>query len=154
MRTKITTTTLVVGAALALGSPLVTASAAVPVAAPAPGSVAGSSPSTAYVETQLFFGTARPDGGPAVTARQFQDFLDRQVTPRFPAGLTVQEGHGQYRDRFGVIESERSYEVILLYPASAAPSADPKIEQIRSRYNEQFAQESVARVDQDARVDF
>ncbi|MFD5540130.1 DUF3574 domain-containing protein [Streptomyces sp. NPDC127079] len=107
-----------------------------------------------YVETRLFFGTARPDGGPAVTDRQFTAFVDREVTPDFPDGLTVQNGRGQWRDAHGTIEKERSYELILLYPESAAKGGDRKIEEIRRAYEKAFAQESVGRVDAHARVDF
>ncbi|MFC8201113.1 DUF3574 domain-containing protein [Streptomyces sp. NPDC057298] len=108
----------------------------------------------AYVETRLFFGTERPDGGPAVTDRQFMDFVDRKVTPAFPDGLTVQDGRGQWRDRNGVVERERSYELILLYPAGRARAADPRIERIRNAYEREFAQESVARLDETTRADF
>ncbi|MFJ9563258.1 DUF3574 domain-containing protein [Streptomyces fuscichromogenes] len=107
-----------------------------------------------YVETRLFFGTARPDGGPAVTDRQFTAFVDREVTPDFPDGLTVQSGRGQWRDAHGTIEKERSYELILLYPETAAKASDRKIEEIRRAYEKAFAQESVGRVDERARVDF
>ncbi|QQM44391.1 DUF3574 domain-containing protein [Streptomyces liliifuscus] len=108
----------------------------------------------AYVETRLFFGTERPDGGPAVTDGQFMDFVDRQVTPAFPDGLTVQDGRGQWRDRNGVIERERSYELILLYPVGRAKAADPGIERIRDVYEREFGQESVARLDEPTRADF
>ncbi|MGV9455725.1 DUF3574 domain-containing protein [Streptomyces sp. NPDC003635] len=107
-----------------------------------------------YVETQLFFGTARPDGGPAVTDEQFMRFVDEEVTPDFPGGLTVQTGRGQWRDASGSIEKERSYELILLYPVAAAKTSDRKIEEIRRAYEKEFAQESVGRVDDRARVDF
>ncbi|MEU2425436.1 DUF3574 domain-containing protein [Streptomyces sp. NPDC007851] len=106
------------------------------------------------VETRLLFGTARPDGGPAVTDRQFTAFVDQEVTPDFPGGLTVQTGRGQWRDAHGAIEKERSYELTLLYPESAAKSGDRKIEEIRRAYEKTFAQESVGRVDARARVDF
>jgi hypothetical protein len=107
-----------------------------------------------YIETRLFFGTARPDGGPAVTDRQFTAFVDKEVTPDFPDGLTVQNGRGQWRDAHGTIEKERSYELILLYPESAATGSDRKIEEIRRAYEKAFAQESVGRVDERAQVDF
>ncbi|SEC40295.1 DUF3574 domain-containing protein [Streptomyces melanosporofaciens] len=107
-----------------------------------------------YVETRLFFGTERPDGGPPVTEKEFLAFVDRQITPRFPAGLTIHDGRGQWRDQNGTIERERSYEVILLYPTSEAPTQDPRIERIRTAYERQYAQESVARADAPARVDF
>lgn len=107
-----------------------------------------------YIETSLLFGTARPDGGPPVTDKEFHAFVDQFVTPRFPDGLTVQDGYGQYRDAHGTIERERSYELILLYPTSRSGPNDPKIEQIRTAYMKRFGQESVARIDDRARVDF
>lgn len=107
-----------------------------------------------YIETRLFFGTERPDGGPAVTDEEFMDFVDQEVTPGFPDGLTVQQGRGQWRDANGVIETERSYELTLLYPVSAAAASDRKIEEIRVDYRKAFGQEAVARVDDRTRVDF
>jgi hypothetical protein len=106
-----------------------------------------------YAETRLLFGTARPDGGPAVTEAEFRAFVDGVVTPRFPDGLTVQEGYGQWRDAQGVIEEERSYEVILYYPAGEAAS-DREIEEVREAYVRRFGQEAVARVDDVVGVDF
>ncbi|GGN90251.1 hypothetical protein GCM10011579_086020 [Streptomyces albiflavescens] len=108
----------------------------------------------AYIESRLFFGTERPDGGAAVTGRQFMAFVDKEVTPDFPDGLTVQNGRGQWRDAHGAIERERSYELILLYPMARARASDTKIEKIRRAYEKAFAQESVARVDEQTRVDF
>ncbi|WP_093801582.1 DUF3574 domain-containing protein [Streptomyces sp. Wb2n-11] len=108
----------------------------------------------AYVQTRLFFGTGRPGGGPDVTDRQFMDFVERQVTRGFPEGLTVQDGRGQWRNADGTIERERSYELILLYPASQARARDPHIERIRDAYERAYAQESVARLDDPVRADF
>ena len=107
-----------------------------------------------YIETRLFFVTARPDGGPAVTDRQFMEFVDEEVTPGFPDGLTVQSGRGQWRDASGAIEKETSYELILLYPEARAQDRDRRIEGIRSAYEKTFGQEAVGRVDDRARVDF
>ncbi|MGW3310460.1 DUF3574 domain-containing protein [Streptomyces sp. NPDC001073] len=109
---------------------------------------------TPYIETRLFFGTERPDGGPAVTERQFAAFVDKEVTPGFPDGLTVQDGRGQWRDRNGRVEKERSYELILLYPVSAAGANDRRIEGVRRAYEKAFGQDAVARVDDRTRVDF
>ncbi|MCB5165988.1 DUF3574 domain-containing protein [Streptomyces bambusae] len=109
---------------------------------------------TAYVETRLFFGTAKPDGGPAVTDRQFMGFVDREVTPGFPEGLTVQQGRGQWRDRNGVIERERSYVLVLLYPQEQAAARDALIEEIRTDYRTAYGQEAVGRADDALTVDF
>ncbi|CAL9626202.1 hypothetical protein SUDANB105_05962 [Streptomyces sp. enrichment culture] len=56
--------------------------------------------------------------------------------------------------RRGVIEKERSYELILLYPVAEAAVGDRRIEEIRRDYEKRFAQEAVARVDSRTRVDF
>ncbi|MEV5157384.1 DUF3574 domain-containing protein [Streptomyces sp. NPDC053728] len=138
-------------AALAAGAPIAYATlgddASTAVAVPA-------ARGTAYVETRLFFGTERPDGGPDVTGAQFRSFVDREVTPRFPDGLTVQEGRGQWRDSHGVIERERSYELILLYPAAQARPLDARIERIRTAYEKAYAQDSVTRLDGRTLADF
>ncbi|WP_310723500.1 DUF3574 domain-containing protein [Streptomyces sp. N2A] len=107
-----------------------------------------------YIKTELLFGTAKPDGGPPVTDRQFRAFVDSSITPRFPAGLTVEDSYGQYRDRHGKIERERSHKVTLLYPTRETGPDGRKIDEIRSEYNRQFQQESVARIDDRELVDF
>ncbi|MFJ4744111.1 DUF3574 domain-containing protein [Streptomyces sp. NPDC088775] len=107
-----------------------------------------------YIETRLLFGTERPDGGPAVTDRQFLAFVDEEVTPRFPNGLTIQDGRGQWRDSHGVIERERSYELTLLYPASEARVRDAQVERIRDAYEKAYAQDSVARIEERTTADF
>jgi hypothetical protein len=108
----------------------------------------------AYIETRLFFGTERPDGGPVVTDSQFLAFIDEEVTPRFPNGLTIQDGRGQWRNSHGAIERERRYELTLLYPASEARVRDVQIERIRNAYEKAYAQESVARIEERATADF
>ncbi|MFI6724397.1 DUF3574 domain-containing protein [Streptomyces sp. R-74717] len=115
---------------------------------------AGAARGKAYIETRLLFGTERPDGGPDVTDRQFLAFIDEEVTPRFPNGLTIQDGRGQWRDSHGVIERERSYELTLLYPASEARVRDVQIERIRNAYEKAYAQDSVARIEEHTTADF
>ncbi|MDK1471968.1 DUF3574 domain-containing protein [Streptomyces sp. 549] len=107
-----------------------------------------------YSETRLFFGTGRHGGEPPITDAEFRAFLDREITPRFPAGLTLQEGYGQWRDRTGTINGERSYELILLYPATENAERDADIEAIRDAYTTKYELESVGRVDAAVRADF
>ena len=66
----------------------------------------------------------------------------------------MQAGRGQWRDVSGRIETERSYELILLYPVGQASASDRRIEEIRRAYEQTFGQESVGRVDDRARADF
>ncbi|MFF3952566.1 DUF3574 domain-containing protein [Streptomyces sp. NPDC001890] len=149
------TTTAVTLAVLAVGTPV--ASATLGDEAPAASRSKASALAargSAYIETRLLFGTERPDGGPAVTDRQFLAFIDDEVTPRFPDGLTIQDGRGQWRDSNGVIERERSYELTLLYPASEARVRDARIERIRDAYEKAYAQDSVARLEERTTADF
>lgn len=156
---RISGTRLAVAAAatavLAVGAPAAYASLD-DEAKPAPASSAAATVARGkpFTETRLFFGTERPDGGPAVTDKQFMAFIDDEVTPGFPDGLTIQDGRGQWRDSNGKIERERSYELILLYPTTEARKRDVQIEEIRSDYEKKFAQDSVARLDERTRVDF
>lgn len=99
----------------------------------------------AFARTELFFGTDKPDG--VVTDAEFRAFLDNQITPRFPDGLTVVKGDGQFRDAGGEIIKEASFILILLYPIESVKDSSRRIESIRRCYLLQFQQESVLRVD-------
>ena len=98
-----------------------------------------------FVRTELFFGTATP--GDVVTEERFLAFLDAEVTPRFPDGLTLFKGHGRFTGANGVLVKEDPFVVILLHPFDRFTTNDRKIEEIRRLYKQQFAQESVLRVD-------
>jgi hypothetical protein len=100
-----------------------------------------------FARTELFFGTNRPDGQPPVSDEEFRAFLDSEITPRFPDGLTLVSALGQFRNASGVIVQERSLLLVLLYPAETQRASSRKIERIRSAYKRQFQQESVLRVD-------
>lgn len=105
-----------------------------------------------WAKTELYFGTQKPDGT-EVTDEEFNQFLDDIITPRFPDGLTLLTGDGQFRNSQGIIIQEKSYLLILLYPREDR-TASPEIEEIRDLYEETFQQESVLRVDSFARVSF
>src|SRR4029453_5607079 len=72
-------------------------------------------PAEPFIRTELFFGSSKPDGT-VVTEQQFARFLDLEITPRFPDGLTLLTGLGQFKGSSGAIERERSMLLILLYP--------------------------------------
>jgi len=94
--------------------------------------------------TELFFGLARPDGS-MIAMEDFQRFVDREITPRFPAGLTLLGGSGQFRDANGTTVREGSKLLILLYPYDR--DTGRQIDSIRAAYAKTFRQESVLRVD-------
>lgn len=93
---------------------------------------------------ELYFGTQRPGGAP-VTEAEWAAFLDEKVTPRFPDGLTVLTGNGQWRNSKGLVTKETSAVLVVLYEPSAEKEA--AIEDIRAAYKDRFDQESVMRVD-------
>jgi hypothetical protein len=99
-----------------------------------------------FIRTELYFGRNKPDGT-EVSQKEFDKFLSGFVTERFPDGLTVLKGNGQFLNSEGDVERERSVVLILLYPVSARNEKSIKIEEIREEYKTRFRQQSVLRVD-------
>ncbi|MFD3541875.1 DUF3574 domain-containing protein [Streptomyces sp. NPDC058662] len=107
-----------------------------------------------YQETRLYFGTDRPGGRDPIGEGEFMRFLDREITPAFPEGLTLHEGYGQWRGKDGAIVRETSYEVVLLYPEKEADERGGRIERIRQAYEDRYQQDSVGRSDDKLTVAF
>jgi hypothetical protein len=104
-----------------------------------------------FARTELLFGLSRSNG-PDITEEEFQGFIDLQVTPRFPEGLTLLSGNGQFQDSAGNTVQEGSKLLILLYPFSRGRSA--LADEIRAEYKTAFQQQSVLRVDEHSCVSF
>ena len=79
--------------------------------------------------------------------RSSSSFVDAEVTPRFPDGLTVVKADGQFRGEDNNIIKEKSFVLILLYPFESYSKSSQRIQRIRDLYKEQFKQQSVLRVD-------
>jgi hypothetical protein len=99
---------------------------------------------SAFARTELFFGLSRANG-PNITEDEFAAFVDVKVTPRFPDGLTLLSGLGQFRLSDGTIVEEGSKQLILLHGGTKPESNN--VEAIRNDYKTQFQQESVLRTD-------
>jgi hypothetical protein len=93
---------------------------------------------------ELLFGMGKKEGG-EVSDAEWRAFLDAEVSPRFPDGLMVLTGYGQWRDSEGGRAREKSRVIEIWYRPAA--DSDAKIEAIRVAYKARFAQESVMRVD-------
>ncbi|MBK7983461.1 MAG: DUF3574 domain-containing protein [Candidatus Competibacteraceae bacterium] len=104
-----------------------------------------------FSRTELFFGLSRSDG-PEVTEEEFQNFVDTEITPRFPDGLTLLSGKGQFKNSSGIIVQESPKLLILLYAFN--PENHQAIEVIRNEYKNAFQQESVLRTDEQQCVSF
>jgi Protein of unknown function (DUF3574) len=99
-----------------------------------------------FIRTDLYFGRNKSDGA-EVSRKEFDGFLSGFVTERFPDGLTVLQGRGQFLNSEGEVERERSAVLILLYPVNVRNEKHLKIEEIREEYKKRFLQQSVLRVD-------
>jgi hypothetical protein len=108
--------------------------------------------SDVWARTELYFGTSRAID-PPVTERQFHEFVEREVTERFPDGLTLLEAYGQFRTSAGVLVREKSFLLILFYPPQMQ-DAHRRIQEIRQAYKDAYSQESVLRVDAFSFVSF
>jgi hypothetical protein len=89
------------------------------------------------LQVDLYFGE--------VSAAEWQAFLDAEVTPRFPDGLSVFEVYGQYRNRQGTIGRERSR--VLVIVVFDAPAHAARVQAIVDAYARRHKQESVLRVE-------
>lgn len=102
------------------------------------------SPARLMARVELLFGTTLADGQPLADA-EWLKFVDEEVTPRFPEGLTELAGRGQWRRPDGVISREPSRVLLLWYSPARDRGAD--IEAIRAAYKSRYKQLSVMRVD-------
>jgi Protein of unknown function (DUF3574) len=77
-----------------------------------------------------------------VSEAAWMRFLIRQVTPRFPDGLTVVDAVGQWRDpRSGRIVREPSKLVVIVLPGKDDDQA--RLDAVAQAYKRQFRQQSV-----------
>jgi len=76
-----------------------------------------------------------------VSDEEWLAFLDQEVTPRFPAGFSVSDISGQYRNAAGQIAREQSKELLVISQGDA--SDDAKLNAIRDAYKRRFNQKSV-----------
>jgi hypothetical protein len=90
---------------------------------------------------RLYFGMNIPDGG-RVSEGEWQDFLAKTVTPRFPAGLTVYEAKGQWRDT-RTHEIDREDSRILELWTRDTPSSRRAVAEIARNYRTRFRQQAV-----------
>ena len=88
-----------------------------------------------------------------VGAGAFSRFVDREITPRFPDGLTVLDASGQWRDRRSkriVREPSRIVQIVL----PGHPEDVARLEEIAEAYKRRFKQQSVGVIVRPACVSF
>lgn len=99
----------------------------------------------------MFFGTDLADGG-QVTDADWRGFLDTEITPRFPDGLTIADVYGQWRGPKGDFVKEPSKALFIVL--GRRDDDQRRIALIREAYKRQFRQDSVLLVEERACVAF
>ena len=101
---------------------------------------------------ELMFGRNIGDRS-GVSEAQWARFVDREITPRFPDGLTVFDTRGQWRDTArNRIVREPSKLVQIVLPGKAE-DAD-RLNEIAAAYKSRFRQQSVGVIVRGACVSF
>ena len=107
-----------------------------------------------WVDTHLYVGLGPADAPEkGVSEAEWRDFLDKEVTSRFPAGLSVVDVYGQWQGKDEKVpERIRSKMLIIDYPGTA--DNDQRIEAIRAAWKKKTGDQSVMKVTQRADVSF
>jgi hypothetical protein len=113
-----------------------------------PGSTSG------WVDTKLYFGIGpaeHPEQG--ISEARWREFLDREVTPRFPHGLSVEDIYGQWQGK-GQTAPERLRSKVLIVDYPDTQENHDKIDAIRAAWKKMTGDQSVLRVTAPADVSF
>ena len=98
---------------------------------------------------QLFLGSSAVS---TASEAELRKFVDQEITPRFPGGLTVLDGGGQWQGPENKLIREAAKVVLIVLPPSG--EAQTRIEAVRTAYKTRFKQDSVMLVTQAACVAF
>jgi hypothetical protein len=107
-----------------------------------------------WVGTRLYFGLGpadHPEQG--ISETKWREFLDREVSPRFPDGLTVLDVYGQWLGKGQtILERLHTKMLVIYYPD--VPENRTNIEAIRAAWKKMTGHQSVLRVTEPADVSF
>jgi uncharacterized protein DUF3574 len=96
-----------------------------------------------WLRNELYFGVGTfdaPDDG--IIEIRWRAFLDREVTPRFPDGLTVLDAYGQWRDHPNEAPSRLRSKVLIIL-CEDTPANRASIDAIRAAYKASTHDKSV-----------
>ncbi|KQN99329.1 MULTISPECIES: DUF3574 domain-containing protein [Stenotrophomonas] len=101
-----------------------------------------------WVRSELYFGVGEEKGDSSreqtdtISEAQWRAFLDREVTPRFPDGLTVFDAYGQWLFR-DAAQPERLRTKVLVVLHEDTPQRRNDIEAIRLAWKQATHHQSV-----------
>lgn len=82
---------------------------------------------------QLFLGAGAPGD------RDLRRFVDQEITPRFPDGVTVVDGGDQWKGSANRMIRQASKVVLVVLPAGG--DSQGKVEAVRTAYRSKFRQD-------------
>ncbi len=89
---------------------------------------------------QLFFGKSA-GGQPQVADADFRRYVDEELTPRFPDGLTVMDGGGQWQGDANKMIRESAKVVLIVLPKGH--DAGGRIADARAAYKRRFHEDTL-----------
>ena len=89
---------------------------------------------------QLFFGR-NVGQTPGVSEKDWETFLDKEIVPRFPDGLSVIDTAGVWKGKDGSAVHELGKAVVIVL--SGRPEDQARLGEVTSAYKARFSQESV-----------
>lgn len=87
---------------------------------------------------QIFLGGKAPG---RISDRDLRAFVDQEVTPRFPDGVTVVDGGGQWKGDDNQLIREAAKVVLIVLPPRR--DAQAQVDAVRAAYRARFRQETV-----------
>ncbi|MEN3165902.1 DUF3574 domain-containing protein [Gluconobacter sp. OJB] len=94
------------------------------------------------LQIRLAFGLTRPDGS-VIERQDWQQFVDSEITPRFPAGFTVIDAQGQWYDAAGHKIIQEGSRIVWIVAPSSDRSLQAHLRAIRQIYQKHFNQQAV-----------
>ncbi len=107
-----------------------------------------------WVDTKLYFGLGpadHPDQG--ISEARWRGFLDIEITPRFPDGLSVEDVYGQWQGK-GQSVPERLHTKIVIIDYLDSQENRTRVDAIRAAWKKMTGDQSVLRVTVPADVSF
>jgi hypothetical protein len=106
-----------------------------------------------WTRAEIVCGFNKPAVG-AVTETEWQKFVDEEVTMRFPDGLTVIAGSGQWKGASGKVERENSRVIVIVFDGAKDRQAEGRVKEVAEAYGKRFGQEAVLVIRSKAEVEF
>ena len=101
---------------------------------------------------ELYLGRDTPDAGAGISEADWRQFVDVEVAPRFPDGLSASDVYGQWQDQKGMFVRQQIEALVLVL--SGAPGERERLAQVGDAYKQRFRQDSVRLVEQQGCVGF